>query len=90
MKLPNWVKRIFYHIPKIKDNEYFDLKDIITPEQKADFINGFMAVTVKESMKIYYMTGLNWGFEQHVVNDSNGDKFILSFKKVNNDHVTKN
>lgn len=86
MKLPNWIKRVFYPLPKLKENEYFDLKDMITPEQKADFIKGFMAVTGKESMKVYYMTGLNWGFEQHMVNDSNGDEFILSFKKVKSWH----
>lgn len=82
MKLPIWFKRLTTRMPKIKDNEYVDLSEAGTPEQRKRYIEEFTHKVAKESIKLFYSMKMKNGFEHIAINDANGDEFILTFKKI--------
>lgn len=53
-----------------------------TDEDKRIIIKEFTEVTVKHALILFYMLGLKTHIDAMVVNQSNGDEFVLSFKKV--------
>ncbi len=48
---------------------------------KQKFFEGFLQTTGKAFLKVFYMLGLEWGFETGIINEGTPDKFRLSFKK---------
>jgi hypothetical protein len=51
-------------------------------EEKDKVIKGFLELTAKHSLQIFKSLGLKVGFEGTVIEDTTGDKFEFSFKKI--------
>lgn len=83
---------VFYLNPEelgLKEIESTEDKDIlydlskIKPSEKTKLIERFAEIFGEYALKIFYQLGLKTHFETMLINDANGDEFILSLKKVN-------
>lgn len=68
----------------MKDNteQVSDLSNI-SPEEKRKLIENFVELTAKHTLTLFTSLGLKTHIETMVVNDTTGDEFIFSFKKIN-------
>lgn len=57
-------------------------------EYKLELINTISKISAKMFMEVFYSCGLKLGIEQMVVNESDGEKFIMFFKKCTPDLLT--
>jgi hypothetical protein len=55
----------------------------LTKEEKEYLINGCLVAVAKPIMFAFYTCELRTHIEGMIVNDANGDEFILTFKKLN-------
>jgi len=54
----------------------------ITDADKEYALKKFGELTAKEALKLFYMLDLKIHFEQMIINETTGDEFVLSFKKI--------
>jgi|688.fasta_scaffold63372_8 hypothetical protein len=59
----------------------YDLSGI-DEDKKRELIKGFTEITAKQALELFVSLGLKTHIEAMVINDTTGDEFILSFKKV--------
>ena len=56
----------------------------ISNEQKDELVKTFVEITAKNALQLFLSLGLKSHFESMVINETTGDEYILSFKKINN------
>jgi len=54
----------------------------MTAEEKEQSLKQFTEMMCEASLRFFNMMGLETHIETMVINDSNGEQFVLSFKKV--------
>lgn len=75
-------KRKIMKLPYTKEGKVYDLSGI-SDKEKDSMIQGLMEIAAKHFLEVYVMLGLKEGMSVNVENESTGDKFFLSFKKIN-------
>lgn len=70
------------------DNTYYDLSKV-SDDVKKSTIQEFMELTAFHALKLFLSLGLETHMECMVINQVNGEEFILSFKKLIDGKVTK-
>ena len=59
----------------------YDLSDI-SEEVKMKLVNGMISIAGENLGKLFYSLKLENKIEGMVINDSNGDEFLLTFQKI--------